>query len=66
LYLAGNWGEAKKIFEKTLVNHFIGYFNKNFLPDYVDGPSNTLLLVIEESGGKAPSNWEGFRELTEK
>lgn len=36
------------------------------LPEYKDGPSNTLLNVIEEYNGVAPKNWRGYRELTEK
>lgn len=36
------------------------------LPNIKDGPSNTLLEVIKEFGGKAPGNWAGYRELTEK
>lgn len=36
------------------------------IPDYKDGPSNTLLEVIRSTGGKAPLDWRGFRELTEK
>lgn len=46
------------IFERTLV----------MLKDngIIDGPSNTLLEVIEESGGNAPADWNGFRALTEK
>ena len=36
------------------------------LPSMKDGPSNTLLEVIKEHGGKAPPNWMGYRELTEK
>ena len=36
------------------------------LPNYKDGPSNTLIEVIKENGGKAPKDWKGFRPLTEK
>ena len=36
------------------------------IPDYIDGPSNTLLSVIHDNNEKAPTNWNGFRELTEK
>mgnify|MGYP000972596083 CR=1 FL=1 len=36
------------------------------IPGHVDGPSNTLLEVIAENGGKAPLDWRGYRELTEK
>jgi len=31
-----------------------------------DGPSQRLLAFIEEHGGRAPSNWRGFRPLTSK
>lgn len=36
------------------------------IPEHKDGPSNTLLEVIHSCGGKAPKDWKGFRELTEK
>jgi hypothetical protein len=36
------------------------------IPGHKDGPSNTLLEVIEAEGGKAPSDWPGYRVLTEK
>lgn len=36
------------------------------IPEHKDGASNTLLEVIHSSGGKAPKDWKGFRELTEK
>ena len=36
------------------------------IPNYKDGPSNTLLEVIKENSGAAPSDWKGFRVLTEK
>lgn len=31
-----------------------------------DGPSSTLITVMQEYGFKAPSDWKGYRELTEK
>lgn len=34
--------------------------------EHKDGPSNTLLEVIHSNGGKAPHDWKGYRELTEK
>ena len=57
-YIGGRWPQAKAVFDKTLV----------MLKDkgIIDGPSNTLLEVIQESGGKAPSDWKGYRALTEK
>lgn len=36
------------------------------IPEHKDGPSNTLLEVIHSAGGRAPYDWKGFRELTEK
>ena len=52
-YRDGNWDQAKLILEEA-----------NMIKP--DGPSNTLLEVIEENGGRAPSDWNGFRVLTEK
>ena len=34
--------------------------------DHKDGPSQTLILVIEKNKGEAPINWKGYRELTSK
>jgi hypothetical protein len=34
--------------------------------DKLDGPSQTLINVIENNKGVAPSTWKGFRELTSK
>lgn len=31
------------------------------LPDIVDGPSETLIEVIQSHKGEAPSDWQGFR-----
>ncbi len=36
------------------------------IPEHKDGPSNTLLEVIESEGGIAPEDWQGYRALTEK
>jgi len=36
------------------------------IPGHKDGPSYTLLRVMREAGYKAPPDWRGFRELTEK
>ncbi|CAD8085296.1 unnamed protein product [Paramecium primaurelia] len=55
-YIRGEWDEAQKIFMKTLT----------MIPEHKDGPSNTLLEVIHSAGGRAPYDWKGFRELTEK
>jgi hypothetical protein len=34
--------------------------------DKIDGPSQTLIRVIDSFKGTAPSYWKGFRELTSK
>lgn len=36
------------------------------LPNYMDGPSNTLLQVIKDNNGQPPKTWNGFRILTDK
>ena len=35
------------------------------LPNYREGPSNTLLRVMKEES-YLKNNWKGYRELTEK
>lgn len=61
-YIKGEWSEALAHFEGTLVRPA----DQNFYPDEPDGPSNTLLNVINNRGRTAPENWKGFRELTSK
>lgn len=53
-YLAGNWMDGKQSLEKCLELH----------PK--DGPTALLLRILGESNFKSPSNWPGYRELTEK
>ncbi|CAD8054540.1 unnamed protein product [Paramecium sonneborni] len=55
-YIKGQWELAQSLFSKTL----------QMIPDHKDGPSNTLLEVIHSNTGKAPHDWKGYRELTEK
>ena len=55
-YTLGEWDKAKQLLETT----------QTMIPDWKDGPSSTLLNVMKESDYKAPSDWRGFRELTEK
>jgi class 3 adenylate cyclase len=55
LYIAGKWPESKAGLEECLR-----------LRGESDGPTNTLLEVIESNDGVAPSDWRGYRELTEK
>lgn len=55
-YLSGNWSDACEYFEKTNELH----------PNKNDGPSKTLIKLIQSYQKEAPVNWQGFRELTEK
>ena len=56
LYLEGQWEVAKPILEETLV----------MIPGKSDGPSATLLRVLNDRNNTAPKEWKGYRELTEK
>ena len=60
-YLAGNWKDAKAIFEET---KSLRRTEQGITT--IDGPSNTLLEVMKQHSFNAPKNWAGFRELTEK
>jgi hypothetical protein len=53
-YLAGDWKKAKDCIEKAL----------SIYAD--DGPSNSLMRVMQNANFTAPSDWSGFRELTSK
>jgi len=53
-YLAGDWPKAQEELESLLEKK----------PK--DGPSLSLLKVLEKHNFKAPNDWRGFRELTEK
>jgi hypothetical protein len=53
-YLSGEWSEAQALFRQCLT------INPR------DGPCKTLLSIIEESNGKAPEKWKGFRALMSK
>lgn len=53
-YISGDWATAEDLFSQCLK------INPN------DGPTLTLKNYIEELNGSPPSNWKGFRELTEK
>jgi|GEM_PF-2019334 len=54
-YLQGDWDKALTCLNNLLVEK----------PD--DGPTIALLQVMQDQfGNKAPENWPGFRELTEK
>ncbi|EGR27667.1 hypothetical protein IMG5_191510 [Ichthyophthirius multifiliis] len=57
-YLEGNWKTAYYAFQKTL--DMLIHVN------YIDGPSNTLIEVIQYHNMQAPQDWQGFRALTEK
>ena len=53
-YIKGDWATAEDIFSQCL----------RMNPK--DGPTLTLKAFIEELNGTPPTNWQGFRELTEK
>nr|CAC81658.1 adenylyl cyclase [Tetrahymena pyriformis]CAD36506.3 adenylyl cyclase [Tetrahymena pyriformis] len=53
-YIDGNWSESKNVLNAGL----------KMCPD--DGPTRTILEVMGSHGYQAPSDWVGFRELTEK
>ena len=53
-YIKGDWGACKSKLDEC--------FNQR--PD--DGPSTTLVGVLKENNFMAPSDWKGYRELTEK
>jgi class 3 adenylate cyclase len=55
-YTYGDWEKARHLFETT----------QTMLPDLRDGPSSTILNVMKENDYKAPPEWRGYRELTEK
>lgn len=50
----GKWDKSKLIFEECKKSH----------PD--DGPMASLMNVMAEYKFKAPSDWPGYRVLTEK
>ena len=60
-YEDGDWTKAEETLKVCLT------MNKDSLGNTVkDGPTKTLLHVMEEHNFVAPKTWKGFRELTEK
>jgi hypothetical protein len=55
-YLKGNWKDAKRLL----------LFAQELNGQETDGPTRTLLEIIDEHKTEPPSDWAGFRELTEK
>lgn len=53
-YLSGDWASSRRMLESVLLEK----------PE--DGPSVSLLGVMEQYDFEAPKSWKGFRELTEK
>ena len=63
LYEAGEWDKAAEVLKTTSQ----GFRMKTTKGEpIVDGPSLSLLQVMEKHDFKAPANWRGYRELTEK
>ncbi|CDW84359.1 adenylate and guanylate cyclase catalytic domain protein [Stylonychia lemnae] len=54
-YIKGNWKAARDIFE-TVEEH----------KKAIDYPTRNLLAILEEAHFQPPSDWEGYRILTEK
>lgn len=57
-YIKGQWGQARSVLQGTLVSY--GSIQR-INPDMIDGPSNTLMEVLESYNFEAPANWAGFR-----
>jgi hypothetical protein len=55
LYIEGKWEEARKVLERV-----------EDVKKAPDGPTNSLLEVLKEHKYHAPTDWQGFRQLTEK
>lgn len=53
-YIKGDWVLAKERLEEGLKER------------EEDGPTQTLLSVMREFGGRPPEDWKGFRVLTDK
>jgi hypothetical protein len=53
-YIKGDWKKSYDLLQQGLV----------MSPN--DGPSMTILSVIESENIKSPKDWEGYRNLTEK
>ena len=60
-YKDGEWGKAKEILQGCISSRV-----DSTGAHMGDGPSETLMRVMEEYNFNAPSNWRGFRELTDK
>ena len=58
-YTNGEWLQARDVLQKTRT-----YLNAQ--GQVVDGPSDSLLTVMQKYNYNAPKSWKGFRELTEK
>jgi hypothetical protein len=53
-YISGDWGNSKRCLDDCM----------NIKPR--DGPTSALINVMSETGFNKPSDWEGYRVLTEK
>jgi class 3 adenylate cyclase len=50
-YIKGDWQKARDIFHETMRSS-----------NAQDGPSKFLIKVIDEHGGTAPHDWQGYRQ----
>ena len=60
-YKDGDWGKAKSILSRIIEEK-----TDSTGAHCGDGPSLTLMGVMEEYNFQAPSSWKGYRDLTEK
>ena len=68
LYISGQWDKAAEVLKVT-ARGMMGRKEDatgGEVAAAIDGPSMSLLRVMEEHDFKAPTNWKGYRELTEK
>ena len=55
MYLNGEWEEACETLRHV-----------EMIKGAVDYPTRSLITIMAQHGYEAPSDWEGFRQLTEK
>ena len=74
---AGFWDDAEqklllcrdlytKLMERRFNNAGVSVHDANMKADMLDGPTESLLGVIQKHGGKKPPDWDGWRRLVEK
>ena len=59
-YERGEWNEARNLLQK--IKKRVSHNGE----EIEDGPTKSLLAVMERTNYRAPNDWSGFRALTEK